>query len=172
MLVQLLGMFAQFERDTIIDRVIAGMERKAAKGKWKGGRRPFGYTVNKGAHQLIPHEQEAGIVRLIFDLYTRDRLGGKVIARVLNDRGHRTTTSGRWSAYQVLRVLANRVYLGELSFRDILTTGCHESIVIPEVSSKPSRSWPPVARTTATALPMDRTTSSPARCAAPSATGP
>jgi site-specific DNA recombinase len=34
MLVQMLGMFAQFERDTIIDRVIAGMERKATKGKW------------------------------------------------------------------------------------------------------------------------------------------
>ena len=32
MLVQMLGMFAQFERDTIIDRVIGGMERKAAKG--------------------------------------------------------------------------------------------------------------------------------------------
>jgi site-specific DNA recombinase len=38
MLVQMLGMFAQFERDTIIDRVITGMERKAASGKWKGGR--------------------------------------------------------------------------------------------------------------------------------------
>lgn len=37
MLVQMLGMFAQFERDTIIDRVIGGMERKAAKGKWKAG---------------------------------------------------------------------------------------------------------------------------------------
>ena len=31
MLVQMLGMFAQFERDTIINRVINGMERKAAK---------------------------------------------------------------------------------------------------------------------------------------------
>ncbi len=37
MLVQMLGMFAQFERDSIIDRVIAGMERKGAAGKWKGG---------------------------------------------------------------------------------------------------------------------------------------
>jgi DNA invertase Pin-like site-specific DNA recombinase len=35
MLVQMLGMFAQFERDTIIDRVIAGMERRPppASGK-------------------------------------------------------------------------------------------------------------------------------------------
>ena len=32
MLVQMLGMFAQFGRDTIIDRVIGGMERTAAKG--------------------------------------------------------------------------------------------------------------------------------------------
>jgi site-specific DNA recombinase len=47
MLVQMLGMFAQFERDVIIDRVIAGMERKATKGKWKGGKRPFGYQVDK-----------------------------------------------------------------------------------------------------------------------------
>ncbi len=46
MLVQMLGMFAQFERDTIIDRV-TGMERKHAKGKWKGGKRPFGYQVDK-----------------------------------------------------------------------------------------------------------------------------
>ncbi|WP_308200332.1 recombinase family protein [Kibdelosporangium philippinense] len=129
MLVQMLGMFAQFERDTIIDRVIAGMERKAAKGKWKGGRRPFGYNVNKETHKLIPHKDERAIVRLIFELYTRKRLGGKVIARVLNERGHRTTTGGRWSAYQVLRVLANRVYIGELSFRDIITSDCHDAIV-------------------------------------------
>ena len=129
MLVQMLGMFAQFERDVIIDRVIAGMERKAAAGKWKGGRRPFGYTVNKDTHKLVPYETEAAIVRLIFDLYTNDRLGTKVIARVLNDRGHRTTTGGRFSAYQVIRVLSNRCYIGELSFREIVVSNCHPAIV-------------------------------------------
>ena len=54
MLLQMLGMFAQFERDTIIDRVIAGMERKAAAGKWKGGRRPFGYRADTGCQQPDP----------------------------------------------------------------------------------------------------------------------
>jgi site-specific DNA recombinase len=66
MLVQMLGMFAQFERDTIIDRVIAGMERKAAAGKWKGGRRPFGYQVDPVTSTLIPDQGEAAVVRLIF----------------------------------------------------------------------------------------------------------
>jgi hypothetical protein len=33
------GLLAGFERDTIVDRVIADMERKAAARKWKDGRR-------------------------------------------------------------------------------------------------------------------------------------
>ncbi len=129
MLVQMLGMFAQFERDTIIDRVIAGMERKAAAGKWKGGRRPYGYRVDKAASALVPDAGEAAVVRLIFGLYTRDRLGAKNIASSLNERGHRTTAGGRWSAHQVLRVLANRAYVGELSFRGITATACHQPVI-------------------------------------------
>jgi site-specific DNA recombinase len=77
MLVQMLGMFAQFERDTIIDRVIAGMERKAAAGKWKGGRRPFGYRVDPATSILVPDVGEAAVVRLIFDAYTRNRLAAR-----------------------------------------------------------------------------------------------
>jgi site-specific DNA recombinase len=129
MLVQMLGMFAQFERDTIIDRVIAGMERKAAAGKWKGGRRPFGYQADTVAQALVPDTAEAAVVRLIFDLYTRNRLGARTIANTLNERGHRTTTGGRWSAHQVLRVLANRAHLGELTFRGITATGCHPPVI-------------------------------------------
>jgi len=68
-------------------------------------------------------------VRLIFTLYTRDRLGGKAIARALNERGHRTTTGGSWSAHQVLRVLSNRIYLGELTFRGITATSAQPAII-------------------------------------------
>src|ERR1700730_2352561 len=46
MMVQMLGVFAEFERATIVDRVIAGMERKAARGGWNGGPIPFGYRIN------------------------------------------------------------------------------------------------------------------------------
>lgn len=58
-------------------------------------------------------------------LYTWDRLGAKTLAHTLNKRGHRTTAGGCRSAYQALRVLSNRVYLGELTFRGITATGCH-----------------------------------------------
>ncbi len=119
----------KLERDTIIDRVIAGMERKAAAGKWKGGRRPFGYQVDTAASSLVRDPGEATVVRLIFDLYTRERLGARAIANTLNERGQRTTAAGRWSAHQVLRVLSNRVYLGELAFRGITASGCHPPII-------------------------------------------
>ncbi|WP_330252907.1 recombinase family protein [Nocardia sp. NBC_00565] len=139
MLVQMLGMFAQFERDTIIDRVIAGMERKAAKGLWKGGRRPFGYLPDATGHSLTPHPNESPIVGLIYRLYTRDRLGSKAIARLLNERGHRTTTSGTWSGHQVLRTLSNPVYIGELSFRDITTHNCHPPLIDTDLFAEAGR---------------------------------
>ena len=132
MLLQMLAMFAQFERETIIDRVIAGMERKAAKGLWKGGARPYGYQVNKEAQKLVIDKNESTIVRLIFDLYTHDRLGTRAIANILNERGHRTTTGGLWAGHQVIRVLDHRVYLGELTFRAITVTGTHEPIIDPK----------------------------------------
>jgi len=139
MLLQMLAMFAQFERDTIIDRVIAGMERKAAKGLWKGGRRPFGYQVDKTAQKLVVDDGEAAIVRKIFDLYVQDRLGTKSIARLLNDRGHRTTTGARWSGHQILRALNNRIYLGELTFRETTVTGTHDPIIDTGIWAKAER---------------------------------
>ncbi|WP_045875827.1 recombinase family protein [Pseudofrankia sp. DC12] len=132
MLLQLLAMFAQFERDMIIDRVIGGMERKASKGLWMGGRRPFGYQVDKTANQLIIDETEAPIIRTIFDLYIRERLGTRAIAKTLNSRGYRTTVGGPWSGHQVIRVLDHRIYLGELTFREITVTGTHAPIIDEE----------------------------------------
>ena len=89
----------------------------------------FGYTADPAAQQLIPNPNETPIVQTIFDMYVNDRLGSSTIANHLNQRGHTTTSGGPWSAYQVLRVLANRMYLGELTFRDITTTNCHKPLI-------------------------------------------
>lgn len=55
-MVQMLGVFAEFERATIIDRVIAGMERKAAKGGWCGGNLPYGYDLD-GDFFIVKEDQ-------------------------------------------------------------------------------------------------------------------
>jgi site-specific DNA recombinase len=117
MLVQMLGVFAQFERETIIDRVINGMERKAAKGQWCGGYRPYGYTLDHTTGFLAPVPAEASLVPTIFSLYVSKRLGSAAVAKELNRRGHRTKNGQLWSAQSVLTVLRNRAYLGEVYFR-------------------------------------------------------
>ncbi|MHA6803587.1 recombinase family protein [Salinifilum ghardaiensis] len=133
MLVQMLGMFAQFERDTIVDRTTNGLERKVANGQWKGGRRPYGYTVDPDTHHLVPEPHEAAVVRLIFRLYTDQHLGSTAIAATLNERGHRTTNTRRWSGRSVLAVLTNHLYLGELTFRDTHAPQAHTPLITREL---------------------------------------
>jgi site-specific DNA recombinase len=126
MLVQMLGVFAEFERETIIDRVISGMERKAAKGLWTGGARPLGYLIDRTLDNLVPEPTEAATVRRIFDLYTKDRLGTQAIATRLNSEGLRTRVGKPWSQHTVEIILTNRIYLGEKRFRDIIVPNAHE----------------------------------------------
>ena len=45
-------------------------------------------------------KDEAVIVRLIFDLHTKDRLGARAIANLLYERGHRTTSGNAGPATQ------------------------------------------------------------------------
>lgn len=132
MMVQLLAMFAQFERDMIVDRVTAGMERKAANGCWKGGPPPPGYDVDPATDRLTVNETEAVLIRLIFDLYTKDRLGSRTIAHTLNERGYRTRSGALWAYRRILTILENRVYLGEIHYRDVVAVDAHTGIIEPE----------------------------------------
>ena len=136
MLVQMLGVFAEFEREVIIDRVIAGMERKATKGLWNGGPVPIGYVKDAKTNNIVVVETEAAVVRLIFDLYTKDRLGTRAIANALNDRGLRTKRGRVWSSAAVEVVLTNRLYIGEKSFRDITVIDAHPAIITQDQFSK------------------------------------
>jgi site-specific DNA recombinase len=140
MLVQMLGVFAEFEREMIIDRVINGMERKASKGKWTVGTEPFGYSRD-AEHRLVAIDDEITIVKLIFHLYTRRRLGCRAIATHLNERSllrrraHRKAVAQPgtqpWSHKTVTDVLTNRVYLGEVRFREIVALDAHAAVIDP-----------------------------------------
>jgi site-specific DNA recombinase len=127
MMVQMLGVFAEFERATIIDRVIAGMERKAARGEWCVGPPPYGYDVEKSL--LKVNEAEAAIVPLIFELYALKRLGTRAVANWLNEAGHRSRSGRLWSHVSVGTVLRNRTYLGEIYFRGQWHPASHAPLV-------------------------------------------
>ncbi len=117
MMVQMLGVFAEFERATIVERVIAGMERKAARGEWTGGALPFGYRLDPNRRHLEPHPAEAALVQEIFERYAERLQGSAALAVWLSERGYRTKQGKPFNPHAVLTILRNRAYLGEVFFR-------------------------------------------------------
>jgi site-specific DNA recombinase len=129
MMVQMLGVFAEFERATIVERVIAGMERKAARGEWTGGSRPFGYRLDAGRRHLEPDETEAPLVREIFEGYAERLQGSAALAKWLSERGYRTKKDRPFNPQAVLTILRNRAYLGEITYRGTSYPAPHEPLV-------------------------------------------
>jgi site-specific DNA recombinase len=131
MMVQMLGVFAEFERATIVERIVAGMERKAARGEWTAGRIPYGYQLDEDRRFLTPNPAEAPVIRLIFERYAQQRDGSAAIALWLSDRGYRTRKGKPFSFKAVLEILRNRTYLGEIFFRGTYYPGPHPPLVEP-----------------------------------------
>ena len=103
-MLQMLGVFAEFEHATIVDRITAGIERRAKEGRWYSGRPPFGYTLHDG--QLAPDPITSPTVKRIYQLYTQDRLGTIAIAQQLRAE-HAPAPSAGWGHPAVHRVLTN-----------------------------------------------------------------
>jgi len=131
MLVQLLGVFAEFERATIIDRVVNGMERKAARGGWPGGTRPHGLTV--GEDNLLTTTEDFPIIERIFARYDTATVGSVAIAAELNDDGLRNRNGRRWTPQVILGILRNRAYVGEVFFRGTWYRSSPVPFIAPEV---------------------------------------
>jgi site-specific DNA recombinase len=72
-MMQMLGVFAEFERGMIVERTRMGLARKAARGEWTGGTPPFGYRYDAEARTLVPMAMQAALVQRIFTLYGERR---------------------------------------------------------------------------------------------------
>ena len=106
MMLQMLAVFAEFEHATIVDRVTAGIERRAKEGRWATGKLPFGYRRNDDK-DVVADEREAPVVRRVFQLYTRDRLGTTSIARLLTDE-HAPAPARGWQPAVIQWLLGER----------------------------------------------------------------
>jgi site-specific DNA recombinase len=127
MMLQMLGVFAEFEHATIVDRVTSGIERRAREGRWPNGRIPFGYTRND-RKELVPDERTTPVIRRIFKWYTAGRLGAAAIARRL-DGEHAPAPPRGWQPAVVLWILSNQAYVGRVHWREQTFPGIHEPLI-------------------------------------------
>jgi site-specific DNA recombinase len=128
MTAQMLSVFAEFEHDVLMGRILAGFATKASRGEWMGGRAPYGYSLNKELKSLSVIESEAAAVRQIFAFYLEGD-GCKVVAERLNALGYRVRSGRGWDPQAVLRILNGAVYAGYIQHGDERHEGLHEAII-------------------------------------------
>jgi site-specific DNA recombinase len=132
--------FAQFEREVTGERIRDKIAASKKKGLWVGGIVSLGYQIKD--KKLIVNEEEAGIVRLIFERY---RALGSLPALQRELRSHgvvtrkRTLSSGKVIGGAPLTngplayLLRNRLYLGEINHHDQSYPGEHQPIIDQEL---------------------------------------
>jgi len=128
--------FAQFEREVAGERIRDKLSASRKRGMWMGGSVPMGYDVVQ--RKLVPNPIEAAKVRQIFRCYvelgsTRQlrlalKAEGIISQRRTTERG-RTTGGNPFSRGALNHMIRNRVYVGEVFYKDGIYPGQHEAIV-------------------------------------------
>lgn len=105
------------------ERLVGARYNYAMQGKWMAGSSiPFGYKLNKNTQRLEPHEDNAKVIKLMYELYVNG-LNGKemafrAIATYLERMGIKTSQGlNRWSPRTIARMIINPVNIGQVRFR-------------------------------------------------------
>lgn len=102
MFLQLLGTFAEFERNKIKERTREALQARRSQGRKTGGSIPFGYGEEAG--QLIPVESEQVVMERGFRL-RQEGLSWRKAAEALNAEGLTRRNSLPWTASRLCDVL-------------------------------------------------------------------
>jgi DNA invertase Pin-like site-specific DNA recombinase len=131
------AMAGEFSRELSV-KLSQGMRRLASMGYWQGGYPPFGMarqligpngepkqilkfgewqTISTHRTVLVPGDtREVKIVKLAFDLYTKQRKTRRQIAQILNERSMLPPNGQRWTMTKLLRLFRDHVYKGTYAY--------------------------------------------------------
>ncbi len=113
----------------ISTKIKATLNSQKRNGKFMGGIAPYGYERNLpyDKHELVINEEQATIVRRIYDLFING-IGVKKIANLLTDenvpipsiqknlnRGVKSSVYGVWQETTISDILTNPTYMGDLT---------------------------------------------------------
>ena len=116
-ILNLLVTLAKQEMEIKEKRFARGRAEAQKQGKFSGGQMMFGYTVD-AENRIIVNEEEAQIVRQIFDLYLTTDMSARQIYHYLRERGAFQDANLSFAGAEtnkVLKVLKNYSYCGETS---------------------------------------------------------
>lgn len=115
MFIKIIGIFAEFERENLAERVSFGYEEKTRQGNYTNTNGVYGYDYIAGKGDLVINEEEAELVRLTYQNY----LSGKAMISIAKDYNLRhvpTKRGGDWSQSTIQSILTNETYLGKVRY--------------------------------------------------------
>ncbi len=115
MFVKIIGIFAEFERENLAERVTLGYEQKTREGNYTNCNGVFGYDYVVGKGILKVNELEASYVIKIYEWYL-DGDSMIKIANKLKDLNVPTKRGGRWNQSTVSSILTNPLYIGNIRY--------------------------------------------------------
>ena len=114
LLLVILSSVAQQEVENISANVKKGLKMKMQRGELVGFQGCLGYDYNPEDKTLTVNEEEAAVVRYIFQRYT-EGAGGSVIAKELENLGYKTKRgSPKWADSTVIGIIKNEKYKGDI----------------------------------------------------------
>ncbi len=115
MFIKIIGIFAEFERENLAERVAFGYEQKTREGNYTNTNGVYGYNYISGEQKLIVNEEEKELVNTIFDLYINGNSYYK-IANLFNSKNVSTKRGGHWSASTIKSIINNPLYIGKVRY--------------------------------------------------------
>ena len=115
MFVKIIGIFAEFERENLAERVTFGYEQKTKEGNYTNCNGVFGYDYLVGKGKLVVNKEESYYVRKIYEWYLEGDSMLK-IAKKLKDLNVPTKRGGHWNQSTINSILNNPLYIGNVRY--------------------------------------------------------
>jgi site-specific DNA recombinase len=138
----ILLIFAQFERDLVSERTSNKLSAARRKGKWIGGWPVLGYNVAPKGGRLIVNAKEATQVLAMYEIAAQTETLEAAL-RVIQARGFRTkdwkTLDGKhhvarpFSRMTLRLLLSNVLYTGVVNHKGTIFPGEHERLIEQEL---------------------------------------
>ncbi|EKZ4336062.1 recombinase family protein [Listeria monocytogenes] len=114
LLLVVLSSVAQQEVENISANVKKGLKMKMSRGELVGFQGCLGYDYHPEDKSISINEEEAEIVKYIFNRYA-EGAGGSIIGRELENLGYKTKRgSSRWAESTILGIVKNEKYKGDI----------------------------------------------------------
>ena len=121
-MIGVLSVFAQLERETILERTRIGLKKRAESGLWRGGGKiPFPYRYDRNTGTLVPIPEQVKLLHKMISLY--------ISGKSFNAIGKIVGMDESMVETRILSITNT----GKVPYRDEIFEGLHEAVVSDEL---------------------------------------